>query len=176
MNSAIEDLLDTLVDNGLLGLDDQTNFLAQCLTAWLNASGRFEKPGSSKKKELDPANVAYQGRVLVSVLTLVPAMVWRLKSHKVKLVSDQAAKLLEDFLSAAAENAGLLDKGVFIDKGKFKARGFLGSGGIARFRDLLWASVGGKEVKKMKEDKITEVAESAKAYVSKSLAKQESIK
>lgn len=172
LNSAIEDLLDTLSENGLESLDDQTNFLAQCLSAWFEASGRFEKPDSKKKKELDPANVAYQGRVLVSVLTLVPAMIWKLKSHEIMLVSREASNYLKGFLEAMADRAGLLEKGVFIDKSKFKARGFLGSGGIARFRDLLWASASGKDIDQLGEDEISDSAKTTRANVSRFLQRK----
>lgn len=75
--NAVEDLLPLLRGAGISSLDAQTEFLAQCLTAWLEASGRFESPSNSGT--LDPENVAYQGRVLVSILDLVPAILWKLK-------------------------------------------------------------------------------------------------
>jgi hypothetical protein len=36
--------------------------------------------------------------------------------------------------------AGLIQRGKFIAKGEFKKKGYLGSGGIGRFRDTLWAA------------------------------------
>jgi hypothetical protein len=42
LNSAIEDVLGDLVRAGINSLEEQTEFLAQCLSAWLEASGRKE--------------------------------------------------------------------------------------------------------------------------------------
>ena len=91
LNSAIEDVLGDLVRAGINSLEEQTEFLAQCLSAWLEASGRKEDVAPSEK--LDPDNVAYQGRVLVSVLTLLPACLVELKKRKVVLVSAAAEEL-----------------------------------------------------------------------------------
>lgn len=158
LNNAIEGTLDILYDNGLKSLESQTQFLAQALEAWLNASGRFEKPNKSQGRELNPENVAYQGRVLVSILTLIPALIWKLKSKKVQLVSEKAYKALVKFLRDIALNAKLLDNNVFINRNKFKAKGFLGSGGIAKFRDILWASIN-KKTSRLKPETITRYAE-----------------
>jgi DGQHR domain-containing protein len=78
LNSAIEDVLKNIGDAGLTSLDEQTEFVAQCLDAWLEASGR--KHDLMESDTLDPDNVAYQGRVLVSAITLIPACIWRLKA------------------------------------------------------------------------------------------------
>jgi DGQHR domain-containing protein len=141
LNGAIEDILDTMEKNEITGLDMQTEFLAQCLTAWLEASGRFENKKSSKKIELTSQNVAYQGRILVSVIALIPAMIWKVKTEKATLISDKALLTLTDWLKDVAAWANLLEDGMFISKNKFKERGYLGSGGIGRFRDSLWAVV-----------------------------------
>jgi DGQHR domain-containing protein len=145
LNGAIEDELGTMEKHKISGLEMQTEFLSQCLTAWLEASGRFESKACSKKNELTPQNVAYQGRVLVSVIALIPAMIWKLKEEKVPLVSDKALATLTNWLKDIAKQANLLENGVFIDKDKFKERGYLGSGGIGRFRDSLWAVVVGRD-------------------------------
>jgi len=145
LNGAIEDVLDIMEKHDISSLEMQTEFIAQCLTAWLEASGRFESKVRSKEIELTPQNVAYQGRILVSVIALIPAMIWKLKEEKVPLVSDKALATLTNWLKGVAERANLLEGGVFIDKGKFKESGYLGSGGIGRFRNTLWAVVAGKE-------------------------------
>ena len=40
LNNAIEDVLEPIRSAGLGALDDQTEFIADCLDAWLDASGR----------------------------------------------------------------------------------------------------------------------------------------
>jgi len=171
LNSAIEDVLETLRDNGIEGLENQTDFLAQCLTAWFEASGRFVTLIKAGGIELDPQNVAYQGRVLVSVLALIPAMIWRLKRKKVSLLSEKATSILTMSLKVVAERANLLDNGVFISKSKFKERGYLGSGGIGRFRDSLWAAVFGKHrLLGLNNEKIAILAEKNRKRVFSGLA------
>src|SRR5262249_3880281 len=101
-------------------------------------------PKKARLKALDPANVTYQGRVLVAVLTLVPAMIWKLTQKKTTFISEKSTEILTEWLRDVANRADLLDDGVFIGKDKFKKRGYLGSGGIGRFRDMLWAATLGK--------------------------------
>ncbi|MFH1716241.1 MAG: DGQHR domain-containing protein [Planctomycetota bacterium] len=144
LNGAIEDVLDTMEKHDISSLEMQTEFFSQCLTAWLEASGRFESKARSKEVKLTPQNVAYQGRILVSVIALVPAMIWKLKKEKVPFVSDKALATLTDWLKDVADRANLLEDGTFIGKDKFKERGYLGSGGIGRFRNSLWAVVASK--------------------------------
>jgi len=141
LNGAVEDELEILYKNDIQSLDSQTEFIGQCLTAWFEATGRFEDPNASKRKALSPDNVVYQGRVLVSVLTLVPAMIWILWNKNISYLSTKAQSELIEQLEVIARNAGLMDRGIFIGKTEFKERGFLGSGGIARFRNILWAAV-----------------------------------
>lgn len=167
LNNAIEDVIEVLRKNGIDNINSQTEFLSQCLNSWLQASGRFENPESREKKELSPANVAYQGRVLVSVIALIPALIWKLHTKKVVLISDKASEMLIGFLKTIAQNAGLLDNEIFIDKNKFKKRGFLGSGGIARFRDLLWASIKGRKTARLKSERVSKIAEENKSSVNK---------
>jgi DGQHR domain-containing protein len=169
LNNAIERTLNTLYSNGIKSLESQTEFLAQTLEAWLNASGRFEKPSNSKVRELNSENVAYQGRVLVSILTLIPAIIWELKNKKVQLISEKAFNKLVKFLNNIARNAGLLENNVFISKSKFKAKGFLGSGGIAKFRDILWASIN-KKTTRLRPETINKYAENNRIMVNKNLS------
>jgi DGQHR domain-containing protein len=145
LNSAIEGVLDTLEKHGITSLEGQTQFIAQCLTAWFEASGRFESPKRGGATELDPENVVYQGRVLVSVLALIPAIVWKLKKEDAPWISDKAFGTLTEWFKDIAGKAGLLEHGVFIGRGKFKELGYLGSGGIGRFRDSLWAAIGRRQ-------------------------------
>jgi hypothetical protein len=114
----------------------------------LVASGRKEDIEPSDR--LDPDNVTYQGRVLVSVLTLLPACIWQLKKLNIVFISDKATNALTTWFKEVIDRAGLSRGGRFIAKGDFKQKGFLGSGGIGRFRDALWAaSVGRKKITRL---------------------------
>jgi hypothetical protein len=119
-------------------LDDQTEFLALCLDAWLEATGR--KQDMSETEILHPDNVAYQGRVLVSFLTLLPVCISKLRRVKCPLISTRSREILASVLQDVMRRAGLLERNKFLPKSKFQAKGFLGSGGVARFRDILWAA------------------------------------
>lgn len=167
--NAIEDLLPVLRCSGISGLEAQTEFLAQCLTAWLEASGRFEYPGEGNT--LDPENVAYQGRVLVSILDLVPAILWKIRRLQ-NLVSESAKQKTTTLLQDTAERAGLLDRDkIFIDKRVFKERKYLGSGGIGLFRNTLWAAFGSDDsVKRWGPERIAAVADDVRAKATKALA------
>jgi DGQHR domain-containing protein len=173
LNGAIEDVLDKMEKNDLGSLKMQTEFLSQCLTAWLEASGRFESKTREKKSDLSPQNVAYQGRILVSVIALIPAMIWKLKEEKVPLVSDKALVILTDWLRDVANRANLLEGGVFIGKDKFKERGYLGSGGIGRFRNSLWSVVSGqnKITKTTKPDDVSKFADQNRQLVLSKIGK-----
>jgi DGQHR domain-containing protein len=138
LNSAIEDVIDDLTYADITGIEEQSEFLALCLDAWLEASGRKEQIEQSGS--LDPENVAYQGRVVVSFLTLMPACILLLKRRGHPLISDDSKAYLVDWLKKLLLRAGLLERGRFIPKSSFKQLGYLGSGGIARFRDTLWAA------------------------------------
>jgi hypothetical protein len=165
--NAIEDLLPLLRGAGISSLDSQTEFLAQCLTAWLEASGRFESRSSGGT--LDPENVAYQGRVLVSILDLVPAILWKLKRVH-NLVSESAQEKTKNLLRETAERAGLLDDNVFIEKSVFKERKYLGSGGIGLFRNTLWAAFGSTDVRRWGAERISEFANEVRANAYKALS------
>ena len=170
LNGAIEDILETLYKHDIQNLEAQTDFIAQCLTAWLEASGRFEKPKESKKKALSPDNVVYQGRVLVSILTLVPAMIWILKKKNAPYISTEAQNELIERLKEIARNAGLTENGSFIGKSQFKERGFLGSGGIGRFKNILWAAVNSsKKIGNLPTQQIEEKAQKNKDKINKDL-------
>lgn len=138
LNSAVEDILEILDASDITGLEEQTEFIAQCLDAWLDASGRKHDIAISDK--LDSENVVYQGRILVSVLTLIPACLWEIKRLNAVAVSDETGESLTAWFRKLMHRAGLLKKGRFIPKSQFKRLGFLGSGGIGRFRDTLWAA------------------------------------
>lgn len=166
LNGAIEDVLDIMEKQSIESLDMQTNFLAQCLTAWLEASGRFENKNKKEPSDLNPQNVVYQGRVLVSIINLIPAIIWKLKKEKIQFISDEALNALIDWLKSVAKKANLLDGDSFIDKDKFKKLGYLGSGGIGRFRDSLWAVlIGDKKVHDLTPEKIIELANKHRATV-----------
>jgi DGQHR domain-containing protein len=170
LNNAIEDILPALAKCGIAGLEMQTDFLAQCLTAWLEASGRFHGKDSTKQMELDPGNVAYQGRVLVSILALVPAMLRKLKKERLAFVSNKAQERLTHWLREIADRASLLQDGVFIDKKEFKNRKYLGSGGIGLFRDTLWAATRTKrDLRRVKPEKVAQIAKGIRAEAFKAL-------
>lgn len=139
LNSAIEDIVPDLRSAGIESLEGQADFLAQCLEAWLDATERREDVTESAS--LDPENVAYQGRAIVSFLTLIPVCISELKSNKLPFVSEAAKSHLETWAKDTMRRARLLDKnGRFLAKGEFKHKDYLGSGGLARFRDTLWAA------------------------------------
>lgn len=171
LNSAIEDVLDPMSKAGISALDEQTEFLAECLQAWLEASGRQHDIAISDK--LDPDNVAYQGRVLVSALTLLPACIWNLKKARKVLISDSAERFLTDWFRGLMARAGLLPNNKFVAKGEFKKKGFLGSGGIGRFRDTLWAaSIETKDISRLSAETKAALAEQHKSKVYSELARK----
>jgi len=171
LNSAIEDTLDVLYSAEITSLDSQAEFLAQCLDAWLEATGRRED--ITESATLDSENVAYQGRFIVSFLTLAPACVWKLRKSDETLVSESAKALLSKWLAKVIERAGLSEDGLFLSKKNIKSKGFLGSGGMARFRDVLWAAaIGTNDVADLAPDALTARAEEHRAKVSKELSKK----
>ncbi len=162
LNGAIEDSLEVLENNDITSLEMQAEFLSQAMEAWLRSSGRFE----SNATELDSENVAYQGRILVSVLSLVPAMIWKLNSEKVKLISEEALSSLTDWFKEISTTANLLSNNKFISKSEFKKKGYLGSGGIGRFRDVLWASIFSKrKIGALKPEKISQLANDSREKI-----------
>jgi hypothetical protein len=168
LNSAIEDTMNYLNNAGLESLNDQANFLAQCLDAWLEATQRRAELEDEAK--LDPENVAYQGRVIVSFLTLVPACIWHLKSSRAVFVSDKARMLLVNWIQQLMQRAGLLKGNRFVGKREFKEKGYLGSGGIARFRNTLWAAVlGSDSIGRLTEEKRADLAEKHRATINQKL-------
>jgi DGQHR domain-containing protein len=167
LNNAIEDVLPVLEKCGIESLEMQTEFIAQCLNAWLEASGRFEDQKKLKRSELNPENVVYQSRVLVSILALIPAMLWKLKKARLAFISVKAQETLTSWLREIAEKAHLLDRGVFIGKKEFKNRKYLGSGGIGLFRDTLWAAAGAnRKLATKKAEKISKIANGFRATIS----------
>jgi DGQHR domain-containing protein len=171
LNSAIEDLIDPMHRNRLTGLEEQTDFLAQCLQSWLEASGRIHDVSASPR--LDPSNVAYQGRVLVSALTLLPACIWTIRKHKIRrLTSDGAQRVLTRWFRGLMKRAGLLRSGKFLPKTEFRNKGYLGSGGIGRFRDTLWAaSLATRSISRLAEESKAEIADAHKRKIYSELSK-----
>jgi DGQHR domain-containing protein len=165
LNSAIEDVLGDLFDAGIRSLEAQAEFLAQCLDAWLGATGRKEDVAESES--LDPENVAYQGRAIVSFLTLIPACIWELRKNDVTLRSVQGKTVLERWLKSTMKRARLTKNGRFLAKGDFKAKGYVASGGLARFRDTLWiAAVSQNKVPpRLSSEKLAEMASISRARV-----------
>jgi DGQHR domain-containing protein len=169
LNAAIEDTLTYLVNAGLASLSEQADFLAQCLDAWLEATQR--RTDIEDEAKLDPDNVAYQGRVIVSFLTLIPACLFKLQSLTAPYVSEKAHLTLARWLRDLMERAGLMKSGQFLEKRDFKNRGYLGSGGIAKFRDTLWAAtLSDESVARFGDDKKAALAAAHHAKIEKSLA------
>jgi DGQHR domain-containing protein len=147
LNSAISGILGDLRRARIRSLQGQTDFLAMCLNAWLRASGRMEGAASD---QLDPTSVVYQGRVIGSVLSLIPACIWKLRTAEIAVLSDEAEKHLTLWLRQVMRIAGLLKAKKFLSKADFTRKGYLGSGGIGRFRDTLWAAaIGSAKVSKL---------------------------
>ncbi len=170
LNSAIEDALDVMFAAKISSLDTQAEFLAQCLDAWLEATGR--RADVTESPALDADNVAYQGRVIVSFLTLVPACIWMLQKAKKVFVSEESHKVLSDWLLKVIKRADLQEDGQFVSKRNFKSKGFLGSGGLARFRDVLWAAaLGTTAVSTLSAEDIAKRAEDNRSKVNLELSK-----
>jgi len=169
--SAIKDTLPALRAADLTSLNEQADFLVQVLDSWLIASGRKEDIGDGEN--LTSSNVTYQGRILVSVLNLVPVILWKLRKTKNPLISDKSSKVLQVWLSNVMKKAGFMTKDdMFLDKDEFKKEGFLGSGGIGRFRDRLWAGTSETEkrnLKRLKPESIAEIANAQRVKVFHSL-------
>lgn len=168
LNSAIEGAIPSLDKCDITNLESQTAFLAQMLDCWLQASGRAETQGAGT---LDSQNVVYQGRILVSVIDLVPAVLAHLMQEEIPFVSDDARTEVTKWLQGAIERAGLLPQGKFVMKDEFKKLGFLGSGGIGRFRNLLWVASSRKQkLGDIEPEKIVELAKKARIEVEKALS------
>lgn len=167
LNAAIEGVIPSLDNCDITNLESQTAFLAQMLDCWLQASGRAEEPGTY---ELDPQNVVYQGRILVSVIDLVPAVLAHLKQEKISFVSERARAEISQWLRGTISRANLLSDGKFVVKDEFKKLGFLGSGGIGRFRNLLWvASSRKRKLEPLEPEKLIDLAIKARAEADKAI-------
>jgi DGQHR domain-containing protein len=160
LNASIESCLESMNEAGIQSIEAQSEFLAMCLEAWLNAVGRLEDPEEVRRAGLSAENVAYQGRVIVSVLTLVPAIILELRKTKLRFSSEAAAEHITEWLHTLAKRAGLLKNGKFIGKEEFKERRYLGAGGVALFRDVLWTAVGrARAISNLDDDEISAAAE-----------------
>lgn len=57
------------------------------------------------------------------------------------------------------QRGGLIQNEKFLTRTKFQERGFLGSGGIARLRDILWAAaIGDESVSRYGDERIQTLA------------------
>jgi DGQHR domain-containing protein len=167
LNAAIEGSILPLEACDITNLEAQTSFIAELLECWLQASGRAEGEGT---RELDPQNVVYQGRILVSVIYLVPAILAHLKHKNIPFVSDKARSEITSWLRGAIERAGFLPNQKFLEKEEFKKLGFVASGGIGRFRDRLWAaSFTRKKLRTMNSDHVGAIAAKARMEANKAL-------
>jgi hypothetical protein len=88
------------------------------------------------------------------------------------LVSPRAKSVLTAWLVGIMDRANFLSDGRFLTRSDFKAKGFLGGGGIARFRDTLWAGLLSKRKlpRKMKPGKLADLASESRESVRKKLA------
>jgi len=164
---AIEEVIPDLDLAGLTDMNSQTEFFAQILASWLDASGRRNE-AEDLQVPLDPQNVVYQGRVLVSVLSLTPAaLMYALKSNY-PIVSVRAGEALRKWLRRVIARAGFMQRDRFIGRDEFKEKGFLGSGGIAKFRNRLWAGTT-MSVRGMSDEAIEEKAKAARDQARKFL-------
>ena len=166
---SIERVLPHLEQAEIKGIDAQTESIAMVLEAWLEGSGRIEHPSSSE--DLDTENVVYQGRILVSALSLIPAMLIHIREKGIKgLFSPDCKTVLIEWTRKLISRAGLLKHRQFIARNEFKRKGFLGSGGIGRFRDLLWAASNPRFKRgRIKAEKLAELAERERRGVDASL-------
>jgi len=97
---------------------------------------------------------------------LIPACILELQQKKVPLISQEAKKTLHKWLRATMERANLIKKGRFLAKGDFKAKGYLGSGGLARFRDRLWVAASSEAaVPRLKSERLAELASACRAQI-----------
>jgi hypothetical protein len=172
LNAAIERALPALDQSDITNLEAQVRFLAQVLDCWLTASGRDDAGAT----ELSTQNVVYQGRVLVSILDLVPAILWKLKRKKIALVSAKAVETLTEWLEETIKRAGMMDaKGKrFISRAQFSELRFLGSGGVGRFRNRLWAAAFSADgITDLGDEAIAEKADRARDKVNRFLSGHE---
>lgn len=160
---AIEDVIPDLDLAGLTDINSQTEFLAQVLASWLDASGRRNEV-EDPRVPLDPQNVVYQGRVLVSVLSLTPAALIHILKGDDPPVSEKGGEALRKWFRRVTVRAGFMRRGRFIDRDEFKEKGFLGSGGIAKFRNRLWAGTK-VSVRGLSDEVIEERAKAARSQV-----------
>ncbi len=167
LNSAIEEELDHLDDAGIQTLESQAEFLGQCLDAWLEATGRKI---SAEDTELDADNLAYQGRFIASFLKLLPACIYKIQKADHPFVSDMSRLLLTAWLRKTLERAKLTKSGLFLGKKDMKAKRYLGTGGIALFRDTLWAAaLGTGKIPLRNPELLAKNAESNRTIVIKEL-------
>jgi DGQHR domain-containing protein len=170
---AVEDVLPDLNRARLSSLNAQVEFLAQVLSSWLDATGRKEEVDGKSGQSLDQENVVYQGRVLISVIALVPACLSRLSEANIAFLSEGSETVLRAYFRNIIKRAGLMRQGKFIGRSRFRMRGFLGSGGIANFRNRLWGALL-RDVSGLSDEKTAEWAEKARTRIYKKLGSEPS--
>ena len=169
---AIEDVLAQLQRASITSMNGQADFISIALSAWLSASGRRVDPGKQGEPAIDSQNVVYQGRILVAALSLLPAMLLRLKKSRVTLLSTEAENNLTEWLRDVITRAGFLKAGKFMDRKGFKREGYLGSGGIGRFRNRLWGSVFEEtDISRWSDERIAKLAAANRELVAESMRK-----
>jgi hypothetical protein len=69
------------------------------------------------------------------------------------------------------KRSGLLTtSGQFLAKSEFKEKGYLGSGGIARYRNTLWAAaLTAREISRLGDEKKAKLAEEHRAKIEREL-------
>jgi hypothetical protein len=91
-----------------------------------------------------------------------------LARKRLTFVSDKAREEITRWFQGAIGRAGLLHDSQFVAKEEFKESGFTGSGGISRFRNLLWtAAFNKKKLGRLKPETIAERASIARDEVNK---------
>lgn len=70
------------------------------------------------------------------------------------------------------KRARLTKNGRFLSKGDFKTKGFVASGGLARFRDTLWiaAASQAKVPPRLSLEKLTDLVSASRAYIRSQLS------
>jgi hypothetical protein len=101
----------------------------------------------------------------------VPAILAHLLDAKLPFVSEKARQDVTEWFKETIHNAGLIQKGKFVVKDDFRKLGFLGSGGIGRFRNLLWAAAYRKRnVSNLSPEDIAKAAGQGRAEANKALS------
>ncbi len=163
LSSAVESILAEISKLGYQTITEQTWIISLALDAWFQATGRKQEFTNEQNFEIEEESAVYQGRLIVSIIYLLPGLIAKYKDNLVKSDDSEIVKTFKTGLKKLLKRANLLKDEKFINKSDFKKHGFLGSGGIGRLRDLLWASLDEKFDRGRQNDgAIKEAAEEAK--------------